>query len=150
MFFLFCLASSITSRVVDEGSRPRPRRESVYLGFTSEKPQGEDEDDAFDAEEDAPPVPMRGTVHKQMRQERSASGAYGFSRSSSAENDEDVFDIDNASETIEDEEDEKPLKRRGRGLRRQGSVYEGFKGDAPKESDGKITLSCPVAKMDSV
>lgn len=138
-FFVVLHRSHILS-LVDEGSRSRPRRESVYLGFTSDKPpHGDDKDDAFDEEDDAPPVPMRGTVHQQMRQERSASGAYGFSRNFSAENEEDPFDIDSISETIEYEKDDKPLKRRG--LRRQGSVYEGFKGDAPKESDGKL-LRC--------
>jgi hypothetical protein len=129
--------------------------DDVVVGDTDNDVEDDDvEDDIFDEEEDTPAVPMRGTPHNQMRAERSASGAYGFtepgpersssgphgfSRSSSASSDDvDFLEINPPQPHTEDP----PMRPARRGLRRQGSVYEGFKGDAPKEAEGGISLVC--------
>jgi hypothetical protein len=167
----------------DVRSRRLNRKGSVYLGFNADSVDalsagaqvGADndgandnnndvvvvgdadddvEDDIFDEEEDTPAVPMRGTPHNQMRAERSASGAYGFtepgpersssgphgfSRSSSASSDDvDFLEINPPQPHTK----EPPMRPARRGLRRQGSVYEGFKGDAPKEAEGGVSLIC--------
>ena len=155
----YCTALPIVLRVACRGpvrSRRMNRQGSVYLGFHAnpidalrEEQSGaanndddDVEDDIFEDEEIQPIVPMRGAVRNETRTERTASGAYGFGRASSDYSDRgsdevDFFDLNSPQSPDTPGPEEPPARPARRALRRQGSVYEGFKGDAPKEPEGE-------------